>query len=151
MRRPVALLLLLCVSGCVADPFADHSHYVQTGLKTGYYIVQPGSALFRQLDLYDAPWVDTADRLRHGYGADALAFRFNEAGVLISPPAYVAQGLASNFYNSRLGNFVTGRSSTHDVERVFGHGYSVAKRPNGFFYYYTLSLYNPAEDTGGRR
>lgn len=151
MKTAAALLLLLGLAGCTADPFADHSHYVQTGAHTGYYIVQPGSSLFRQLDLYDAPWVDTADRLRHGYGADALAFRFNRSGVLISPPAYVAQGLASDFYTRRLGSFVPGHSTIRDVKKMFGHGYSLANRPNGFIYYYALPLYNPAEDWGGRR
>jgi hypothetical protein len=151
MKPAVAFFLLLGLPGCVADPFADTSHYVQTGPRTGYYIVQPGSALFRQLDLYDAPWSDTGDRLRHGYGADALAFRFNHAGTLISPPAYLAQGLANTFYTRRLGAFVLGRSTTPDVERMFGHGYTVAKRPNGFFYYYSLPIYNAAEDFGGRR
>src|SRR5690349_7328063 len=106
MKIAAELLLVLALVGCVGDPFADHSHYVQTGPRTGYYIVQPGSPLFRQLDLYDAPWIDTSDRLRHGYGADALAFRFDRAGSLVSPPAYVAQGLANDFYTRRLGDFV---------------------------------------------
>jgi hypothetical protein len=151
MKTARRLLLLFALSGCAADPFADTSHYVQTESRTGYYIVQPGSALFRQLDLYDAPWIDTSDRLRHGYGADALAFRFNQAGILISPPAYVAQGLAETFYTRRLNGFVPGHSTIHDVETKFGRGHTVARRPNGFFYYYTLSIYNPAEDNGGRR
>ena len=49
--------------------------------------------MFYQLALYEAPVIDTADPLRHGYGADVLAFRFNRNGVLIAPPAYVAQEL----------------------------------------------------------
>ena len=64
----------------------------------GYYIVQPDSHLIRQLGLYEAPWIDTADPLRHGYGADALAFRFNRNGVLIAAPAYIAQSLPYYFY-----------------------------------------------------
>ena len=151
MKAALTLLLLLVLSACAVDPFADDSHYVQTGKRTGYYIVQPGTPLFRQLDLYDAPWIDTADRLRHGYGADALAFRFNHGETLISPPAYVAQGLVDDFYTRRLASFVPGHSTTRDVERMFGHGYSLAKRPNGFIYYYALPVYNAAEDPGGRR
>jgi hypothetical protein len=50
--------------------------------RDGYYIVRPDSPLFRQLALYEAPYIDTADWLHHGYGADVLAFRFNQKGVL---------------------------------------------------------------------
>jgi hypothetical protein len=60
--------------------------------------VRPDSHLIRQLGLYEAPVIDTADPLRHGYGADALAFRFNRNGVLIAPPAYIAQALPYDFY-----------------------------------------------------
>jgi hypothetical protein len=66
-------------------------------MRNGYYIVQPDSHLFRRLGLYEAPVIDTADPLRHGYGADALAFRFNRNGVLIAPPAYIAQESPNDF------------------------------------------------------
>jgi hypothetical protein len=76
-----------------AASWDDDSNYVSLGLRNGYYIVQPDSQLFYQLGLYEAPVIDTADPLRHGYGADALAFRFNRNGLLIAPPAYIAQSL----------------------------------------------------------
>jgi len=49
--------------------------------------VRPGSRFSRQLGVEGAPVIDTTDPFRHGYGADALAFRFNRAGIL-SAPAY---------------------------------------------------------------
>ena len=129
----------------------DDSHYVSVGPRNGYYIVQPDSPLYRQLGLYDAPWIDTADRLRHGYGADVLAFRFNRKGVMIAPPAYIAQESANNFYTARLASFIRGRTTTRDIESIFGHGHSIANRPDGFIYYYVLPVYNPFEDSGGGR
>jgi len=124
---------------------------VSLGAGHGYYIVRPDSKLSDQLGLYEAPVIDTADPLRHGYGADALAFRFNRAGVLIAPPAYIAQALPNDFYTSRIGSLTRGRSTVNDVEAFFGHGYSRANRPDGFILYSALPVYNPFEDWGGRR
>jgi len=129
----------------------DDSRYVSLGPRNGYYIVQPDSPLFHKLGLFDAPWIDTADPLRHGYGADALAFHFNRNGILIAPPAYVAQAGANNFYTRRIGSLVRERSTVRDVEAMFGHGHSRASRPDGFVYYYALPVYNAAEDWGGQR
>ena len=146
-------LIFLLVSLCCANSWTeDDSHYVSLGPRNGYYIVRPDSPLFHKLGLYDAPWIDTADRLRHGYGADALSFRFNRNGILITSPAYIAQESANDFYTRRIGSLVRGRSTTRDVEAMFGHGHSVASRPDGFIYYYALPVYNPFEDwSGGRR
>jgi hypothetical protein len=107
--------------------------------------------LIRQLGLYEAPYIDTADPLRHGYGADALAFRFNHNGVLITPPAYIAQGLPYDFYMHRIGSLTRGRATTQDVEAMFGRGHSRANRSDGFMWYYALPVYNPFEERGGRR
>ena len=90
---------------------------------TGYYIVRPDSPLFRQLGLYEAPLIDTADSLRHGYGADALAFRFNRNGVLIAPPAYIAQELPYDFYMRRIGSLTRGRATVAAVEALFGRSH----------------------------
>ena len=79
------VLSLRFTDNCEPGPAAfwnDDSHYVSLGSRHGYYIVRPDSQLFRQLGLYEAPVIDTADPLRHGYGADALAFEFNRKGVL---------------------------------------------------------------------
>src|SRR5213596_2654134 len=137
----------------VASAFSwdDDSHYVSLGPRNGYYIVQPDSRLFYQLGLYEAPVIDTADPLRHGYGADVLAFRFNQNGVLIAPPAYIAQESANDFYMRRIGSLARGHATVHDVEAFFGNGHNVAKRPDGFIYYYALPVYNPFEDFGGGR
>ena len=148
----IAFLFLFSIASCLANSWTDdHSHYVSLGPRKGYYIVQPDSPLYRQLALYDAPWIDTSDRLRHGYGADVLAFRFNQNGILISSPAYIAQALPNDFYSKRLGSFVRGRTKTSDVEAMFGRGHSIASRPDGFIYYYALPVYNSFEDWGGGR
>ncbi|HEU0208264.1 MAG TPA: hypothetical protein VFQ78_04720 [Candidatus Udaeobacter sp.] len=134
-----------------AASWDDDSNYVSLGLRNGYYIVQPDSQLFYQLGLYEAPVIDTADPLRHGYGADALAFRFNRNGLLIAPPAYIAQSLPYDFYKIRIGSLIIGHTTVDDVERLFGHGHSRAARPGGFMWYYALPVYNPFEEWGGRR
>jgi hypothetical protein len=134
-----------------AASWDDDSHYVSLGPRNGYYIVQPDSRLFYQLGLYEAPVIDTADPLRHGYGADALAFRFNRNGVLIAPPAYSAQALPYDFYMSRIGSLTLGHATVDDVEALFGRGHTRANRPDGFIWYYALPVYNPFEERGGRR
>jgi hypothetical protein len=148
--RPIAALVFVTISLSVsAASWDDDSHYVSLGPRNGYYIVQPDSHLIRQLGLYEAPVIDTADPLRHGYGADALAFRFNRSGVLIAPPAYIVQGLPYDFYTRRIGSLTVGRATTQDAEAMFGRGHSRANRPDGFMWYYALPVYNPFEDWGG--
>ncbi len=152
MFRPiVALIFVTIVLSASAASWDDDSHYVSLGPLNGYYIVQPDSPLIRQLGLYEAPWIDTADPLRHGYGADALAFRFNRNGVLIAPPAYIAQSLPYDFYMRRIGSLTRGRTTTQDVEAIFGRSHSRANRSDGFLWYYALPVYNPFEERGGHR
>jgi 4-amino-4-deoxy-L-arabinose transferase-like glycosyltransferase len=151
-RRSCAAFLLLSVASFAwATSWDDDSHYVSLGQRNGYYIVRPDSHLFWQLGLYEAPIIDTADPLRHGYGADALAFRFNRNGVLIAPPAYIAQESPNDFYTRRIGSLARGRATVHDVEALFGRGHSRANHPNGFMWYYALPVYNPFEERGGHR
>ena len=134
MKIKLILTLIVGIPTAVLSPktsaasWNDDSHYVSLGPQNGYYIVRPGSQLFRKLDLYDAPYIDTADPLRHGYGADALAFRFNRDGVLSAPPAYIAQGLPNNFYIQRIGSLIRDRATVHNVEALFGRGHTVATR-----------------------
>jgi len=152
MVRPITALVFLTITlSASAFSWDDDSHYVPLGPRNGYYIVQPDSHLIRQLGLYEAPVIDTADPLRHGYGADALAFRFNRHGVLIAPPAYIVQGLPYDFYTRRIGSLTRGRATTQDVEAMFGRSHSRANRVDGFMWYYALPVYNPFEDRGGRR
>ena len=144
-------VILTIVSLAPAAFWNDDSHYVSLGSRNGYYIVRPDSQLFRQLGLYEAPVIDTADPLRHGYGADALAFRFNRNGVLIAPPAYIAQALSNDFYTRRIGLLTRGRATVHDVEAIFGRSHSLATRQDGFIWFYALPVYNPFEESGGGR
>jgi hypothetical protein len=151
VRLITALVFLTITLSASAFSWDDDSHYASLGPRNGYYIVQPDSHLIRQLGLYEAPVIDTADPLRHGYGADALAFRFNRNGVLIAPPAYIVQGLPYDFYTRRIGSLTRGRATTQDVEAMFGGSHTRANRPDGFMWYYALSVYNPFEERGGRR
>jgi hypothetical protein len=142
--RPISLralffLLVIGTSVCAAS-WDDDSHYVSLGPRHGYYIVRSDSYLLYQLGLYEAPVIDTADPLRHGYGADALAFRFNRNGVLIAPPAYIAQESPNDFYTRRIGSLTLFRATVHDVEAIFARAHTFAARPDGFMWYYALEI-----------
>src|SRR5256714_10997515 len=132
MVRSVAALVFLTITLSVsAFSWDDDSRYVSLGPRNGYFIVQPDSHLIRQLGLYEAPWIDTADPLRHGYGADALAFRFNRNGVLIAPPAYIAQSLPYDFYTRRIGSLSRRRATTQDVGTMIGRSHSTSNHAVG--------------------
>jgi hypothetical protein len=140
------------VGSASATSFRDDSRYVARGPRTGYYIVRPGSVLMRHLGLQGAPFRDTSDPLNHGRGADVLAFRLNTAGVLSVPPAYIVQGQPNDFYMRRIGSFIRGRTTSHDVESFFGRPKQIEERRDGFIAYYTIEVYNPFEEnSGGRR
>jgi hypothetical protein len=94
---------------------------------------------------------DTSDPLRHGYGADALAFRFDHAGVLSAPPAYIVQATPNEFYTVRLGSLIRGRTTSRDVEALFGRPQSTERRSDGVMTYYAIQVYNPFEDSSGKR
>jgi hypothetical protein len=152
MRLLAAPALLAITASASATSFRDDSRYVARGPRTGYYIVRPGSVLLEQLGMQAAPTRDTSDPLNHGRGADVLAFRFNTAGVLSSAPAYVVQGPPNDFYMRRIGSFIRGRTTAHDVESFFGRPKQIEKRRDGFTAYYTIEVYNPFEEnSGGRR
>ena len=147
-----AFALLTLAASVSATAFRDDSRYIARGPRTGYYIVRPGSALMQQLGLQGAPFRDTSDPLNHGRGADVLAFRFNATGVLSSAPAYIVQGSPNDFYMRRIGSFIRGRTTSHDIESFFGHPRQIEKRRDGFLAYYTIEVYNPFEEnSGGRR
>jgi hypothetical protein len=147
----VFALLTISVSAS-ATSFRDDSRYVGRGPRTGYYIVRPGSVLMQQLGFQGAPFRDTSDPLNHGRGADVLAFRFNAAAVLSAAPAYIVQGRPNDFYMRRIGSFIRGRSTSHDVESFFGRPKQIEKRRDGFIAYHTIEVYNPFEEmSGGRR
>jgi hypothetical protein len=147
-----AFTLLTIAASVSATSFRDDSRYVARGPRTGYYIVRPGSALIQQLGLQAAPFRDTSDPLNHGRGADVLAFRLNTAGVLSVPPAYIVQGPPNDFYMRRIGSFIRGHTTSHDVESFFGRPKQIETRRDGFIAYYTIEVYNPFEEnSGGRR
>ena len=148
-----AFALLTIAASASATSFRDDSRYVARGPRTGYYIVRPGSVLLQQLGFQGAPFRDTSDPLNHGRGADVLAFRFNTAGVLSAAPAYVVQGPPNDFYMRRIGSFIRGRTTSHDVESLFGRRpKQIEKRRDGFIAYFTIEVYNPFEEmSGGRR
>jgi len=137
MRFLSALAFLTIAISASATSFRDDSRYVARGPRTGYYIVRPGSVLIQQLGLQAAPFRDTSDPLNHGRGADVLAFRFNTAAVLSAPPAYIVQGPPNDFYMRRVGSFIRGRTTSHDVESFFGRPKQIDKRRDGFIAYYT--------------
>jgi hypothetical protein len=147
-----AFVLLTIAASAFATSFRDDSRYVARGPRTGYYIVRPGSVLIQQLGLQGAPFRDTSDPLNHGRGADVLAFRLNTAGVLSVPPAYIVQGPPNDFYMRRIGSFIRGRTTSHDIESFFGRLKQIEKRRDGLIAYYTIEVYNPFEESsGGRR
>jgi hypothetical protein len=147
-----AFALLTIAASASATSFGNDSRYVARGPRTGYYIVRPGSALLQQLGFQAAPFRDASDPLNHGRGADVLAFRFNAAGVLSAPPAYIVQGSPNDFYMRRIGSFIRGRTTSHDIEGFFGRPKQIERRRDGFIAYYTIEVYNPFEEmSGGRR
>ena len=147
-----AFFILAIATSASATSFRDDSRYVTRGPRTGYYIARPGSVLMQQLGLQGAPFRDTSDPLNHGRGADVLAFRFNTAAVLSTAPAYIVQGQPNDFYMRRIGSFIRGRTTSQDVESLFGRPKQIEKRRDGLIAYYTIEVYNPFEETsGGRR
>src|SRR5262245_14235046 len=152
MRFFTAFAFLAVAASLPATSFRDDSHYVALGGRTGYYIVRPGSVLLQQLGFQAAPFRDTSDPLNHGRGADVLAFRFNTTGVLSAAPAYIVQGPPNDFYMRRIGSFIRGRTTLHDVESFVGRAKQIEKRRDGFIAYCTIDVYNPFEEiSGGRR
>jgi len=145
-----SLVCLLLAGVAAAQSWHDDSRYVPLGPRTGYYIVRPGSHLSRQLGLEGAPISDTSDPFRHGYGADALAFQFDRASRLLSAPAYIVQAQVNNFYSSRLGIFIRGKSTPAEVQSIFGRFRRVEQRRDGFIGYYEIEVYNPFENPSGR-
>ena len=147
----MALALLTIATCACAASWDDDSHYVSLGPRSGYYIVRPGSPLSHQLGAEAAPTIDTSDPFRRGYGADALAFRFNHAGVLSAPPAYIVQANANEFYTLRLASLIRGRTTSRDVEAIFGRPQTIERQSDGVVTYYAIQVYNPFEDLGGKR
>ena len=62
----------------------------------------------------------------------------------------MAQAQVNNFYTSRLGSFIRGKSTVADVKSMFGRFRRIEQRRLGFIGYYEIEVYNPFEDQWGR-
>jgi hypothetical protein len=145
-RRLLAGLLPLLFAACAAR--RDDSHFVALGAKRGYYVIEPGSPLQEKLGYGLAPVSDTASPLHRGYGRDVIAFRFNRAGVLAAPPAYLAQLGPEEAIASRLATLVQGSSTEPRIERMFAAGNQRIRQPDGgLLVYHEVPVYNSLEES----
>jgi hypothetical protein len=62
----------------------------------------------------------------------------------------VAQAQLNNFYTSRLGIFIRGKSTAAEVRSIFGSFRRIEQQRDGFIGYYEIEVYNPFEDQSGR-
>jgi hypothetical protein len=68
------------------------------------------------------------------------------------PSAYIVQGQPNDFYIRRIGSFIRGRTTSHDIDSFFGSPKQIERRRDGSIAYYTIDVYNPFEEmSGGRR
>jgi hypothetical protein len=141
----LSFAVALVLTACATRP--DTSHYVSLGTHRGYYIIEPGSPLQEKLGYGLAPVSDTADPLHRGYGRDVIAFRFNRAGVLSAPPAYLVQ-LKPNVVNTnRLRRLIQGTSTRDQVEKLFPPGNQRFIQPDGgLLVYHEVPVYNALEE-----
>jgi hypothetical protein len=136
-----AIVLAGLLAACATQPGA--SHYVSLGSHRGYYVIEPGSPLQEKLGYGRAPVSDTADPLRRSYGNDVIAFRFNRAGLLVAPPAYIAQIKPDPETTRRLSTLVQGVSTRDHIERMFPPGNRRFIQPDGgLLVYHDVSVYN---------
>lgn len=148
-----AIALAGLLAACAAQP--DSSHYVSVGAHRGYYLLKPGSPLQDKLGYSRAPVADTADPLHRGYGNDVIAFRFNRAGVLSAPPAYIAQLKPDPEIIRRLASFVQGVTTRDYIEHLFPPGNRRFIQPDGgLLVFHDVAVYNALEQLtqpGGAR
>ena len=142
-------LFLLALGGLLTAcaPQPDPSRYISLGAHRGYYVIEPGSPLQTKLGYDLAPVSDTADPLHRGYGKDVIAFRFNRAGVLAAPPAYLAQLGPDRSHLNRLSQLDQGVSTRAQVERMFSAGNQRLVQPDGgLLVYHEVEVYNSLEE-----
>lgn len=144
-HRLLAGLLFLPLAACTTR--RDDSHFVPLGPKRGYYVIEPGSPLQEKLGYSLAPVSDTASPLHRGYGRDVIAFRFNRAGVLAAPPAYLAQLGPERSVTHRLAALVQGSSTWPQIKRMFPPGNQRIEQPDGgLLVYHEVPVYNALEE-----
>ena len=62
----------------------------------------------------------------------------------------MAQAQLNNFYTSRVGIFIRGKSTVAEVQSSFGRFRRTEQRRDGFIGYYEIEVYNRFEDQWGR-
>lgn len=156
MKASLSIIAVAVVSlfgACASHP--DTSRYVSLGDHRGFYLIEPGSPLQEKLGYGRAPVSDTASPLHRGYGNDVIAFRFNRAGILSAPPAYIAQIKPDRDNTIRLARLVQGTSTRSQVERMFPPGNLRFIQPDGgLLVYHDVPVYNALEQLtqpGGSR
>jgi len=144
--RTLCLASLVVAFAACAAPFRDDSHYVPTGPKNGYYILQKGGPLALRLGYHYPPTSDSGSVMHAGYGVDVVAFRFNRAGVLAASPAYFSQLDPDQDITRRLAILRKGVTTWPEVRSLFGRPNWRIKQPNGgLLVYHEVSIYNPLE------
>jgi hypothetical protein len=144
--RLLLALVAFSLTACATRP--DSSHFVALGARRGYYVIEPGSPLQEKLGYGLAPVHDTASPLHRGYGSDIIAFRFNRAGTLATPPAYLAQLGPDRTITSRLASMVQGSTTWPQVQRMFVAGNQRIPQPDGgLLVYHEVPVYNALEDS----
>src|SRR6266487_1467361 len=80
--------------------------------------------------------------------ASATSFRDDSHYVALGRRTgyYIVQLQPNDFYMRRIGSFIRGRATSHDVESFFGRPKQIEKRRDGFIAYYTNEVYNPFEE-----
>jgi hypothetical protein len=143
LRIVILATLALVLAACATR---DPSRYIALGPCRGYYLIEPGSPLQEKLGYGLAPVSDTADPLHRGYGNDVIAFYFNRARVLASPPAYIVQLHPDPLCLARLSHLVQGASTQAQVECMFrAQNQRLVQPGGGLLLYHRVDVYNPLE------
>jgi hypothetical protein len=149
MKLTCALLagaFIFALTACATR--RDSSHFVPLGPNRGYYVIEPGSPLQDKLGYGLAPVKDTASPLHRGYGSDVIAFRFDRAGTLAAPPAYLAQLGPERTITSRLATMVRGSTTWPQVQQMFLPNNQRIRQPDGgLLVYHEVPIYNALEET----
>src|SRR5260370_17041784 len=96
---------------------------IRTMFRSGRGLVITLSGTVRDSPISSAwmPYIDTSDPLRHGYGKDVLAFRFNQAGRLMMAPSYIANAQLNEFYTPPTGSLISRPTTLLDVQPLLRH------------------------------
>jgi hypothetical protein len=84
-----------------------------------------------QLGYTNPPTSSNDDRLHAGTYVDAVAFRFDSAGLLSAPPAYFAEFTPDSMAINNMTRLKQGVSTWSQVRDIFGSPNQVIKQPDG--------------------